>query len=336
VNILVTGAAGFVGSHVAERLEHAGYSVVPLDAFVPNYDPAVKVANVREMAMSAPALANVEQVDLRDAASVTALLREIRPEVVVHCAALAGVRPSVEDPSRYIEHNVNGTVNLLEAMRDVGCDKIAFASSSSVYGADATVPFTEDQAAVRPVSPYAATKRACELFLHTYGNLYGLNYLALRFFTIYGPRQRPDLAIHKFTAAILRGEPIPVNGDGLSSRDYTHIDDIVAGVMASVECLVQETTVRETINLGSSGPVLLRDLIAMIEKSCEREAVIERRPDQPGDVPRTYADVSKARRILGYEPTRELGTGIQEFVEWWRDRFAGGEVDPAHLRRGAA
>ncbi len=325
MNILVTGAAGFVGSHIAERLERAGYSVVPVDAFVPNYDRAIKVANVREMAGTAPPLAYVEETDLRERDAVTRLLREVSPGLVVHCAALAGVRPSVEDPARYTEHNINGTVNLLEAMREVGCDKLVFASSSSVYGADATVPFTEEQAAVRPVSPYAATKRACELLLHTYGGLYGLDYLSLRFFTIYGPRQRPDLAIHKFTSAVMRGQTIQMNGDGRSSRDYTHIGDIVGGVAAAVECLLHEDGVRETLNLGSSSPILLRDLIATIEEACDREAVIERRADQPGDVPRTFADVTKAHRLLGYEVSHDLRDGIHEFVGWWLQRF--GDTD---------
>lgn len=321
MTILVTGAAGFIGSHVAERLALAGHDVLPLDALVPNYDPAIKRANIRDMASAAPSLARLEPVDLRDERAVADVIERARPDLVIHCAALAGVRPSVERPRAYTEHNVIGTINLLEAMRKAGCRKLVFASSSSVYGADAVAPFTEDQAAVRPASPYAASKRACELFLHTYGSLYGLDFLSLRFFTVYGPRQRPDLAIHKFTSAIMRGEPIPVNGDGRSSRDYTHIDDIAAGVAAAARLLLRESGARETINLGSSAPVLLRELIALIETACDREAIIDRRPNQPGDVPRTFADVSKARRMLGYEVTRELGSGIREFVAWWQERF---------------
>lgn len=319
--VLVTGAAGFLGSHITEACAQAGHEVQTLDAFLDNYDPEVKRRNVAEMRVRCPGLAPVAEVDLRDARTVHDAMGRWRPEIVVHCAALAGIRPSLQRPARYSEHNVTATINLLEAMRSVGCRKLVFASSSSVYGSDAPVPFTEDHPAVRPASPYAATKRACELLLHTYADLYDLDYLALRFFTVYGPRQRPDLAIHMFTAAILQAQPITLYGDGSSSRDYTHVDDVVAGVMTAVDHAAAEDGVREIVNLGSAAPTLLRDLVAMIEKACDREALIRWRPDQPGDVPRTYADLAKAERLLGYAPQRDLVEGVEEFVSWWRSRF---------------
>ena len=319
--VLVTGAAGFLGSHIAERLSQRGAMVVPVDALLANYDRTIKLGNLAEMAAAAPMLEPLVEVDLRDASATSRLVKATTPDLVVHCAALAGVRPSVECPALYAEHNVLSTINLLEAMRAANCSKLVFASSSSVYGLDASVPFTEDQAALRPVSPYAATKRSCELCLHTYAHLHGLDYLALRFFTVYGPRQRPDLAIHKFTAAILQGRPIMMNGDGSSSRDYTHVSDIVDGVARAADYIIANDGVRDIVNLGSSSPVLLRELIHTIEGACDREAFIQRRPDQPGDVLHTYADVSKAGRLLGYEPRRELTEGIQEFVEWWKGRF---------------
>ncbi|HZJ39685.1 MAG TPA: NAD-dependent epimerase/dehydratase family protein [Demequina sp.] len=319
--VLVTGAAGFLGSHIAERLAASGSAVLAVDAFVGNYARGIKLGNLAEMKAAGSSVTHVVEVDLRDAAATVKLLQGFLPDVVLHCAALAGVRRSVEDPVLYAQHNLIATINVLNAMQVAGCAKLVFASSSSVYGSDADVPFTEDQAAVRPVSPYAATKRSAELFLHTFSDLYGLDYMALRFFTVYGPRQRPDLAIHKFTAAILQGQPITMNGDGLSSRDYTHVDDIVDGVMRAVEHVVAVRGVREIVNLGSSSPVLLKHLVSTIEKACDREAIIIRGPDQLGDVPRTYADVSKAGRLLGYEPRRELVEGIADFVEWWKSRF---------------
>lgn len=319
--ILITGAAGFLGSHIVEACLDQGHVVDFLDNFLHNYDPDLKRQNAAEVAASRPGLLDVHEVDLRDTSAISVLMATLRPNLIVHCAAVAGVSPSLDHPAWYAEHNVIATINLLEAMRAVGCQKLVFASSSSVYGSDSAVPFVENAPALRPASPYAASKRSAELYLYTYADLYGLDFLALRFFTVYGPRQRPDLAIHKFTRAILTGQPITINGDGTSSRDYTHVTDIVAGVMRSIEYVSENNNVREVVNLGSSSPVLLRDLIAIIEKACDREAVVERRPEQLGDVPRTYADVNKARHLFGYEPRRELIEGVEEFVEWWRGRF---------------
>jgi UDP-glucuronate 4-epimerase len=288
--------------------------VICLDNLDPCYSPARKRANLRD----ALASGRVELVegDVRDGALCRELVAGRGVSAVVHLAARAGVRPSIEEPATYEEVNGLGTVNVLEAVRLAGgVERLVFGSSSSVYGLASEVPFREDAPVARPISPYAATKRAGELICHVYHHLYGVSVACLRFFTVYGPRQRPDLAIHKFTRLIAGGEPIPVFGDGTTSRDYTHVSDVVEGIVAALARPLEF----EIFNLGSSNPVELRELIGLIETALGREARVDRQPEQPGDVPITYADVSKARRLLGYAPRVPIGRGIEEFVEWFRD-----------------
>jgi UDP-glucuronate 4-epimerase len=246
-------------------------------------------------------------------------------DCIVHLAARAGVRPSISQPQLYAETNINGTLNLLELARKHGIKQFVFGSSSSVYGINTTVPFSEDDPIRQPISPYAASKAAGELLCHTYSHLYGIRCVCLRFFTVYGARQRPDLAIHKFARLISERKPIPVFGDGTTRRDYTFVDDIIAGVRASIDYTASEY---EVFNLGESRTVELRELIALLEKELDLKAVIDHEPLQPGDVPQTYADVTKARRLLGYNPQTQIEDGIHRFVEWFRQaasRSCGGE-----------
>jgi UDP-glucuronate 4-epimerase len=310
--ILVTGGAGFIGSHVVDRLLESGQRVVVIDDFNDFYDPAVKRDNV------AAHLLNVNYTlvegDIRDAALVEKVFLEHGPQRVIHLAARAGVRPSLEDPLLYETTNVVATLILLEACRRHGVHKLVFGSSSSVYGVNAKVPFSEDDPIALTISPYAATKAAGELHCHAYSHLYGLNIVCLRFFTVYGPRQRPDLAIYKFAKLIARGEPIPVFGDGSTERDYTYVADIVTGILAA---LAYDKTRFEILNLGNSRTVSLAGLIAALEGALSKRALIERQPLQPGDVPRTFADTSKARRLLGYAPDTPIETGLARFVEWF-------------------
>src|SRR5215211_7255027 len=291
-NILVRGGAGFIGSHLVARLLAEGrWRVTALDDFNDFYDPALKRRNV------APYVGRAEfalrEADIRDRAALGEIFKEAEFDCVVHLAARAGVRPSLAEPVLYTETNINGTVNLLELARAHNVRQFVFGSSSSVYGENEKVPFAEDDPVNRPISPYAATKAAGELLCHTYSHLFGLRCVCLRFFTVYGARQRPDLAIHKFARLISEGRPIPVFGDGTTRRDYTYVDDIVAGVRASMD---YDGSDYEVVNLGGSRTVSLGELIALLERELGREAVIDRRPPQPGDVPRTYADVTKARR----------------------------------------
>jgi UDP-glucuronate 4-epimerase len=314
---LVTGGAGFIGSHVMDRLVVGGERVICLDSFDGYYSAEVKRANIAKALGSG--LVDLVEGDIRDASSCRAAFGRDAVTGVIHLAARAGVRPSIEEPDTYEQVNCLGTINMLEAARDRGVGKFVFGSSSSVYGINSKVPFSEDDPVEQPISPYAATKRAGELICHVYHHLYGIPIVCLRFFTVYGPRQRPDLAIHKFVRLISQGKPIPVYGDGTSRRDYTYCSDIADGVLAALEAPLEF----EIINLGNSEPVELRRLIALIEEAMDREAVIERLPDQPGDVPVTCADISKARRLLGYEPDYPIGRGLGEFVEWF-NRTAGG------------
>ena len=308
---LVTGAAGFIGSHLSEALLATGWRVIGLDSFDEFYDPQVKRRNV------AACLENERfrliEGDIRDARCVAAALAD-GVDVIVHLAARAGVRPSIQQPLLYADVNVNGTGVLLEAARQHGIRRFVFASSSSVYGNNERVPFCESDNVDRPISPYAATKKAGELLCHAYHHLYGINLTCLRFFTVYGARQRPDLAIHKFTRLIEAGEPIPVYGDGAMERDHTFVEDIVAGVMTAI----QRCAGYEIYNLGGSQPIALKDLIVAIEKALGKEAIVQRLPVQPGDVERTFADISRAKSELGYGPKTDLATGLRRFVEWFR------------------
>jgi UDP-glucuronate 4-epimerase len=324
MSILVTGGAGFIGSHVVDRLVERGERVVCLDNFDDYYAPERKRANIAG-ALATGRLELVEG-DVRDADLCGSLMADGEVRGVIHLAARAGVRPSIERPDLYVSVNCEGTAVLLEAARRAGVERFVFGSSSSVYGMNAKVPFSEGDPIERPISPYAATKRAGELLCHVHHHLYGLSVACLRFFTVYGPRQRPDLAIHKFTRLIAEGRPIPVYGDGTSRRDYTYCDDVADGVLAALD-LPADGLGFEIVNLGNSEPVELRRLIVLIEEALGREAVIERLPDQPGDVPVTYADVGKARRLLGYEPKVPIERGIARFVEWFRETAGAGEAD---------
>ena len=312
-NVLVTGGAGFIGSHlVARLLDEGGWRVVVVDDFNDFYDPALKRRNV------GPHLGRADfelrEADIRDRAALGEVFGGTKFDVIVHLAARAGVRPSLSEPLLYTETNIDGTVNLLELARRHGVRQFVFGSSSSVYGENEKVPFAEDDPIFKPISPYAATKAAGELLCHTYSHLFGLRCMALRFFTVYGARQRPDLAIHKFARLISEGRPVPVFGDGTTRRDYTYVEDIIAGVRAAMD---YEASAYEVINLGGSRTVGLSELIALLERELGQKAVIDRQPAQPGDVPRTYADVSKARRLLGYDPRTPIEEGIRRFVEWF-------------------
>jgi UDP-glucuronate 4-epimerase len=310
MKILVTGGAGFIGSHLVERLLADGHKISILDDFNDFYDPQIKRGNIAAVAGQI----TVHQADLRDARAVNKVFHREQFGTVIHLAARAGVRPSIGQPQLYYDTNVGGTLHLLEAARAIGIERFIFASSSSVYGLAKTVPFSEDLHLTQTVSPYAATKIAGEFLCSTYSHLYRMRIVALRFFTVYGPRQRPDLAIHKFTRRIWKGELIDQFGDGTTRRDYTYIDDIIQGVVAS---LGYDGPLFDIFNLGESETIQLQDLIAAIEHALGRKARINLLPEQPGDVPLTCADVSKARRLLGYRPTTPLPVGLPRFIEWF-------------------
>jgi len=312
---LVTGGAGFIGSHLVDRLIEAGAHVTVVDDFNDYYDPSLKRANVAPHADD-PRHRLVE-ADIRDGAAMYDLVRSLAPQCIVHLAARAGVRPSLVDPMLYETTNSVGTLNLLEAARHNGVPKFVFASSSSVYGLNTKVPFAETDALLRPASPYGATKLAGEAMCNAYAHLYGIAIVSLRFFTVYGPRQRPDLAIRKFAERMLAGRPIELYGDGGTSRDYTFIDDIVKGVRAAIDL---DADGHEVFNLGNSSPVTLAELVTALEAALGIRATIERLPEQPGDVPRTFADVEHAERRLGFRPSTPLANGLGEFTRWLRDR----------------
>jgi len=313
MRILVTGGAGFIGSHFVESSLQQGHEVAVLDDFNDFYDPAIKRANVAAFASDAA----IFEADLRDGETVTRIVKEGRFDTIVHLAARAGVRPSIQDPKLYLDTNITGTWHLLEAAKQAGVPRFICASSSSVYGVLKTAPFREDMALTATISPYAATKLAAEQLCSNYSHLYGMRTINLRFFTVYGPRQRPDLAIHAFTRAIEEGRSIRQFGDGSTRRDYTYIDDILLGMFA---CLGYAGPLCEVFNLGESQTTTLSELIATIELALGKKAVIERLPEQPGDVPLTFADISKAREQLGYRPQTKIAAGIPKFVEWFRSR----------------
>jgi UDP-glucuronate 4-epimerase len=318
-SILITGGAGFIGSHLVDRLLSEGeWQITVVDDLNDFYDPAIKRANARRH--EADPNYRLFISDIRNTAPLEKIFAEGKFDCIVHLAARAGVRPSLEQPLLYVETNINGTMNLLELARKHNVKQFVFGSSSSVYGINAKVPFSEDDPIRQPVSPYAATKGAGELLCHTYAHLYGIRFVCLRFFTVYGSRQRPDLAIHKFARLISQHQPIPVFGDGTTSRDYTFIDDIIAGVRASIDYSGSDY---EVINLGESRTVELRELISLIEKELGTTAKIDRQPLQPGDVPQTFADITKARCLLGYNPQTQIEEGIHRFVEWFTDKSTG-------------
>jgi len=313
VNFLVTGGAGFIGSHVCERLLAEGHSVWAFDDLNDFYDPQIKRGNLRDIQSLAKPFEFIHG-DLTDHTAVEELFGSVKFDQVIHLAARAGVRPSLAEPALYQRVNVEGTVNILEAARRHNVKKIIIASSSSVYGVNAKVPFSESDPIFSAISPYAASKLACEALGHVYHHIYGLDVVMLRFFTVYGPRQRPDLAIYKFAQLISAGKPIPVFGDGSTARDYTFITDTLDGIMA---CTRKEFGF-EIFNLGESQTVTLAQLIELLEKSLGQKAVIDRQPPQPGDVPITFADVSKARTRLDYHPRVKIAEGIPIFVDWFR------------------
>ena len=316
--ILLTGGAGFIGSHLAEALlrNHARLSILDnLDDF---YSPELKKANLEAIRKIGPFDFFEQDICAMDVMRET--VAGIRPDAIVHLAARAGVRPSIERPRLYEQVNVAGTLNLLELCREFQVSRLIFGSSSSVYGASSRAPFSEEQSGLRPISPYAATKLAAELLCYTYAHLYKLPVMVLRFFTVYGPRQRPDLAIHKFVARMEAGKPLPIFGDGESGRDYTYVDDIVAGVLGALEYDFSSTDGApfEICNLGNSKPVKLSELVGMLERATGKKAIVQREAPQQGDVPLTWADISRAGKLLGYRPQTSLEEGLKKFVAWYR------------------
>lgn len=309
---LVTGGAGFIGSHLVDRLLAEGWRVTVVDNFDPSYDPAIKERNVAEHLRNERY--TLRRLDIRDLARLRRELSDTY-DVIVHLAAKAGVRPSIQDPVTYQEVNVTGTQNMLEFARERGIRQFVFASSSSVYGVNPNVPWREDDHVLMPISPYASTKVSGELLGHVYSHLYGIRFIALRFFTVFGPRQRPDLAIYKFARLMLAGHPIPFYGDGSTRRDYTYIDDIIQGVRAAMD---YEATSYEVINLGNHQSISLNEVVRELEKVLGVQARLERLPEQPGDVPQTWADISKAQTLLGYRPRTQFRKGLETFVTWLR------------------
>jgi len=310
MRILVTGGAGFIGSHVAGRLIRDGHEVEIIDDFNDYYDPRIKRSNL----ISLGGAARLHEGDIRDRDFVQKTISQGRFDAIIHLAARAGVRPSLKDPQLYIDTNITGTHHLLEAAHRHGIGRFLFASSSSVYGLAKKVPFTEDLPLPQTLSPYAATKLAGEHLCGNYAHLYGMKVVCLRFFTVYGPGQRPDLAIHKFTDAIHRGQSIPQFGDGSTRRDYTYIDDIVQGVTGALR---YEGPAFDIFNLGENQTTTLSELIVEIEKALGKKAIIERLPEQQGDMPLTAADITKARQLLGYNPQTQIRDGIPKFVDWY-------------------
>jgi UDP-glucuronate 4-epimerase len=320
-NILITGGAGFIGSHLVDRLLAEGdWQVSVVDDFNDFYDPAIKRENVDRQKENPNY--RLFEADIRNKPALDKVFEKSDFQCIVHLAARAGVRPSLQQPLLYAETNVAGTTNMLELAREHNIKQFVFGSSSSVYGINAKVPFSEEDPIRQTISPYAATKAAGELLCHAYTHLYGIRSVCLRFFTVYGPRQRPDLAIHKFARLISAGKAIPVFGDGATRRDYTYIDDITSGVRAAID---YDKSEYEVINLGESRTVELSELISLLEMELGTKARIDRQPLQPGDVPQTYADIAKARRLLGYNPQTQIEVGIEQFVKWFRHNQRSGK-----------
>ncbi len=314
MNILVTGGAGFIGSNLVERLLVLGHDVVCLDNFDEYYDPAIKRRNIE--CASLHKKYRLVEGDIRDSASLERCFQPAPVELVIHLAARAGVRTSLLEPELYYDVNVMGTLRILETMRRHNVTRMVFASSSSVYGDTAMIPFSEADPVNHPISPYAASKKAGELLCHTYCHLYGFDIFCLRLFTVYGPRQRPEMAIHKFVRKITLGEPIQLYGDGQTQRDYTYVDDILQGILRSVECLRGY----EVINLGDSNAISLVPMIRVLEKNLGKKAILECLPMQDGDVHTTFADITKAGALLGYCPHIKIEDGLRLFVEWYRQQ----------------
>lgn len=321
MTILVTGGAGFIGSHLCGQLLEKGRRVVCLDNFDTFYDPAIKERNVA--ALLEDGNFTLVKGDIRDARVLKNIFADNKVDCVVHLAAKAGVRPSIRQPAEYMDVNVNGTTCLLEAMREAGVNRFVFGSSSSIYGNQVKMPFSESDDVSRPISPYAASKRSGELLAHVYHHLYGMDVVCLRFFTVYGPRQRPDLAIHKFTQLALNDQPIPLYGDGLTRRDYTFVEDIAGGIMTLIETPGRGF---EIFNLGCGNPVTLFDMVKALEKVLGKRLAINFLEKQPGDVEQTWADIGKAHKAFGYQPSVSLEEGVRQFVEWYRATMLEKEV----------
>lgn len=337
MNYLVTGGSGFIGSHLVEKLLENGHSVINIDNFDDFYDYRIKIRNTLESVKQNPEFNFTEKsadvqslaaqtksenyqlifLDIRDIDGLKKVFEEHIIDMVVHLAALAGVRPSIERPLEYEEVNIRGTMNLWEVCRDFGVKKFVCASSSSVYGNNEKIPFEETDSVDSPISPYAATKKCGEVLGHVYHHLYGIDMIQLRFFTVYGPRQRPDLAIHKFTRMMHGKEQIPFYGDGNTARDYTYIDDITDGILKSILYLEQNRDVYQIINLGESEVITLNKMVDSIEKEMDTKAERNMLPMQPGDVQKTNADISKAKALIGYKPGTDFQNGIKKFVEWF-------------------
>ena len=315
---LVTGGAGFIGSSLADFLLKKDYKVVVIDNFCNFYDPSIKRNNVKDN-LDNPNY-KLYEIDLRCKSDVEKVFRENKIDVVIHLAAMAGVRPSIENPILYQEVNCIGTQNLLEVMKEYGVKNLVMASSSSVYGNNKKVPFKETDLVDYAISPYAATKKSNEVMTHVYHKLFNMNVIMLRFFTVYGPRQRPDLAINKFTRLMLNDEEVTMFGDGTTSRDYTYIDDIVSGIYSSINYVLNNKDVYEIVNLGNSSPVSLKEMINTIAEVLDKEPKIKEMPMQQGDVNITYADISKAKEMLNYDPKTPFKEGIEKFVKWYKEK----------------
>lgn len=334
---LVTGGSGFIGSHLVEQLLNLGHSVINIDNFDDFYDYRIKITNTftsvgkklpftfddreEDIALTVKNTYSdryrLFYADIRDKEALAEVFRAEKPDFVIHLAALAGVRPSIERPLDYEEVNIRGTMNIWELCREFTISKFICASSSSVYGNNEKIPFSEEDPVDRPVSPYAATKRCGEILGHVYHHLYSIDMIQLRFFTVYGPRQRPDLAIHKFTTLISDGKEVPFFGDGTTARDYTYIDDIVSGILKAADYLQEHQGVYEIVNLGESEVINLNEMLGTVEEVLEKKAHKKVLPHQPGDVPQTYADITKAKEMLGYKPATDFRNGIKKFVEWF-------------------
>jgi UDP-glucuronate 4-epimerase len=313
-NVFVTGGAGFIGSHLCERLQKEGVFVLCLDNFDSYYDPNIKIKNAERLKKEYSDRFELITGDIRNHDHLQEAFKKNRIDLVIHLAARAGVRPSIADPLLYQDVNIRGTINLLEACKAFGIKDFIFASSSSVYGENQKVPFSERELNLQPISPYGVTKRAGELLTYSYHHLYGIETACLRIFTAYGPRQRPEMAIHKFTQLIDQGETIPMYGDGSSRRDYTYIDDLIEGILGAI----YHHKGFEIYNLGESQTTSLKELIGLIEEILGKKAKIERFEPQPGDVSVTYADITKAKRALGYQPKVDMKEGLKRFVEWYK------------------
>ena len=318
MKILLTGCAGFIGSHTLDRLLMEGHQVIGVDNFDPFYSRKLKTDNIVDHLKSDRfdfIQANLS--DLETYSEIKKLAGEEPIDAIVHLAAKAGVRPSIQDPVGYQNANVIATQNLMEFSKEQGIESFIFASSSSVYGVNPNIPWSEDDLVLQPISPYASTKVSCELLGHVYSHLYGIRFIGLRFFTVYGPRQRPDLAINKFVRMVEAGEPIPVFGDGDTRRDYTFITDIVEGIVSSLN---YKKSRYEIFNLGNDQTITLSKMIQTIEEVVEKKAIIDRQAPQPGDVPQTWADISKAREHFGYKTTVSFRDGVSQFYKWWQSQ----------------